>query len=1139
MHNFSCDEFDEYIQKKRRSSMKQKLMSSIGGCLLLAFLLLAFPIRGQAADPIIVTDDDNGVKVQYELSKRGDSADTYSAVISFADEDATPEKLHIKSKVKDANGTSYEIRDIKSVAYKDSLESVKIEEGITSMAEGVWGKGYADSDTVTISFPSTLEDVEDGFLNWDKHSDSVIVPTWLSKMKPENGVVYAGKVAVYVPSAAEETGAAKETAITFKDGCTKIAHKALFKNTDVEKVNIPASVKAIGGAAFSGCTELSQVNFAADAQIEDLGWRAFYDCTALTSIKIPDSVTRIGTETFSGCTNLATIDISKKSKLTQIEYGAFGYYPYKIDLKSLGEFSDINPSGPLTSVMGVKVEEIYLPRESIKNYGGGSAAGLFAGCTTLEKVTIGSSGDSKAQLPYEMFAGCTNLKTVNMDKNVNTIGTAAFAECTGLKSIDLTGVKEIMPYAFTKAGLSEVTIPSSVEKIGGIAFGGCISLETMTLESRWSGEDSVYRRMVNILGNFSYVKGEYSYNMHTSSEQVNNPIRSNEEFREKYPGQTAIKTLIIKNDGEGTALDNSSAFAAHLVSLENVTLPEGMKTIPSGAFKQCFSLKKVVLPSSIETIGNNAFDSDVNLDIDFTKLTNLTSIGSQAFSIINANGGNSVGGSYDKKYTDEITDNGGIKNIILPESVKTIGSGAFFGQRNVKKIVIPESVTSIQGQAFQMIPALEELEVYASLDKVSGSSFNEVFWSNTRNDSTITGKLKKVILGESYSATGKIGSALFYGLDFDEIDIQMNNIQNLGSSMFMKNTRLKSFTVPKTVKVINQAAFYETTALKDITIPKNVQTIDVEAFRKSGLEKIWILNKDLVIKEPTTEDVTEEESASKTKVYIYNPKETVEDFIAIPKNVTIYGYAGSTAEAYAQKNGNKFVVINPENKVIFDSVGGSKVEEQTIECGEFAKKPADPAKEGYTFKGWYTNKECTNAFDFDKDSIKEETTLYAKWEKNPSSKPETKPAIKKNAKVTRGKYIYKVTSVTKKQNGNVQVCGFAKGKKAATIVIPSTITINGKKFKVTSIAPKAFLKNKTVKKVVIGNNVKIVGTKAFYNAKKLYTITIGKNVTTIKSQAFGKLPKLKKVVVRSKKLKKLKKIKKKIFKPVKHKFTIK
>ena len=1132
--------------------MKQKLMSSIGGCLLLAFLLLAFPIRGQAADSITVTDDDNGVKVQYELSKRGDSAGTYSAAISFVDEDAQPEELHIKSKVTDANGTSYAIKNIESVAYKDSLRSVEIEKGITSMAGRAWGNGYAKSDIVTISFPSTLEDVEDGFLNWKDYPDSVSVPKWLSKMQPENGVVYAGKVAVYVPSVAEETGAAKETAITFKDGCTKIAHKALFKNTDVEKVNIPASVKAIGGAAFAGCTNLSQVNFAANAQIEDLDWRAFYDCTALTSIKIPDSVTRIGTETFSGCTSLATIDISKESKLTQIEYGAFGYYPCKgLDINSIWENKYVDNSyqskylwpsstSGIREHAGVPVKKIYIPAAV-------AATGLFAQSETLEEVTFGKAESiKKVELPFEMFAQCTNLKTVNFDGNVNKIGVAAFTGCKSLQSVNLDGVESLDTYAFAKTGLKEVTIPQSVSNVGASAFGSCTALETMTIESSLSNQDRRANKLLDILGNINYVKdtnGKYGiqYNdIHTTNIQQNTPVRSNADFRKLYPNQTSLRVLNIKMDSnEKNVLEGRSNFVAHLPGLEKVTLPEGIKEIPSSTFLQCFSLKDVAIPESVQTIGYQAFSCDISLDIDFTKLTNLTSIEWGAFSVINANGGNSVDGDYYTRYTDEITDNGGIKNIILPKSVKTIGSSAFFGQRNVKKIVIPKSVTSIQGQAFQMIPALEELEVYASLDMVSGSSFNEVFWSNTRNDSTITGKLKKVILGESYSATGKIGSALFYGLDFDEIDIQMNNIQNLGSSMFMKNKKLKSFTVPKTVKVINQAAFYETTALKEITIPKNVQTMDVEAFRKSGLEKIWILNKDLVIKEPTTEDVTEEESAAKTKVYIYDPKETVKDFIAIPKDVTIYGYAGSTAEAYAKQNGNKFVAINPENKVIFDSVGGSKVEEQTIECGEFAKKPADPAKEGYTFKGWYTNKECTNAFDFDKDSIKEETTLYAKWEKNPSSKPETKPAIKKNAKVTRGKYIYKVTSVTKNQTGTVQVCGFAKGKKAATIAIPSTITINGKKFKVTSIAPKAFLKNKTVKKVVIGNNVKVVGTKAFYNAKKLHTITIGKNVTTIKSQAFGKLPKLKKVVVRSKKLKKLKKIKKKIFKPVKHKFTIK
>lgn len=527
-------------------------MSSIGGCLLLAFLLLVFPIRGQAADSITVTDDDNGVKVQYELSKRGDSAGTYSAAISFVDEDATPEELHIKSKVTDANGNSYEIRDIKSVAYKDSLQSVKIEEGITSMAGGAWENGYANSDIVTISFPSTLEDVEDGFLNWKDYPNSVSVPKWLSKMQPENGVVYAGKVAVYVPSVAEETGAAKETAITFKDGCTKIAHKALLSNTDVEKVNIPASVKAIGGAAFAGCTNLSQVNFAANAQIEDLDWRAFYDCTALTSIRIPDSVTRIGNDTFSGCTSLATIDISKKSNLTQIEYGAFGYYPCKgLDINSIWENKYVdnsyqskylwpNSTSGIREHAGVPVKKIYIPAAVVRVNPERSATGLFAQSTTLEEVTFGNSEGIKVELPFEMFAQCTNLKTVNFDGNVNNIGVAAFIGCESLQSVNLDGVESLDTYAFAKSGLKEVTIPQSVSNVGAIAFGGCTALETMTIESSLSGQSQYARQLLDILGNIDYVKND---NLHTTNVQQNTPVRSNADFRKLYPNQTALERV--------------------------------------------------------------------------------------------------------------------------------------------------------------------------------------------------------------------------------------------------------------------------------------------------------------------------------------------------------------------------------------------------------------------------------------------------------------------------------------------------------------------------------------------------------------------------------------------------------------------
>ena len=44
-------------------------------------------------------------------------------------------------------------------------------------------------------------------------------------------------------------------------------------------------------------------------------------------------------------------------------------------------------------------------------------------------------------------------------------------------------------------------------------------------------------------------------------------------------------------------------------------------------------------------------------------------------------------------------------------------------------------------------------------------------------------------------------------------------------------------------------------------------------------------------------------------------------------------------------------------------------------------KPADPVDDGYTFHGWYTDKDCTTAFDFN-TPITADMTLYAKWTKN-------------------------------------------------------------------------------------------------------------------------------------------------------------
>ncbi len=65
--------------------------------------------------------------------------------------------------------------------------------------------------------------------------------------------------------------------------------------------------------------------------------------------------------------------------------------------------------------------------------------------------------------------------------------------------------------------------------------------------------------------------------------------------------------------------------------------------------------------------------------------------------------------------------------------------------------------------------------------------------------------------------------------------------------------------------------------------------------------------------------------------------------------------------------------------VTFDSNGGSAVKAQTVKNGAKAAKPSDPAKEGYEFAGWYSDKSLTKAFNFH-STVKSNLTLYAKWE---------------------------------------------------------------------------------------------------------------------------------------------------------------
>lgn len=145
------------------------------------------------------------------------------------------------------------------------------------------------------------------------------------------------------------------------------------------------------------------------------------------------------------------------------------------------------------------------------------------------------------------------------------------------------------------------------------------------------------------------------------------------------------------------------------------------------------------------------------------------------------------------------------------------------------------------------------------------------------------------------------------------------------------------------------------------------------------------------------------------------------------------------------------------------------------------------------------------------------------------SKPKTpkkvpaKGSVHKDAK---GVLVYKVTKSDAK-NGTVTVSKLLN-KKVSKVTIPATVTIDGYTFKVTAISDKVFKKAASLKRVVIGANVKTIGKNSFSQCKKLAAITFkGTNAPKIGKNAFQSVKSKVKVTV-PKKMKKtqLKKLQK-------------
>ena len=335
--------------------------------------------------------------------------------------------------------------------------------------------------------------------------------------------------------------------------------------------------------------------------------------------------------------------------------------------------------------------------------------GAFYNCSGLTSITIPNSVTS---IGYYVFYDCKGLTSIVIPNSVTSIGEYAFADCSGLTSIEIpNSVTSIGNSAFIFcSGLTSIEIPNSVTSIGNYAFSSCSGLTSITIPNS-----------VTSIG-YDAFKGTAWYN-----NQPEGVVYAGNVLY-KYKGTMLSNTSVVVKDG--TLSITGGAFSS-CRELTSITIPNSVTSIGEEAFDWCSGLTSIKIPNSVTSIGLGAF-------VDCSGLTSIeipnsvTSIGDGAFS--GCSGLTSIvvevgNPKYDSRKncnaiieTESNTLIAGCMNTVIPNSVTSIGLGAFADCSGLTSIEIPNSVTSIGNYAFYSCKNLTDVFCLAT-DVPSTSSY--------------------------------------------------------------------------------------------------------------------------------------------------------------------------------------------------------------------------------------------------------------------------------------------------------------------------------------------------------------------------------------------------------------------------------
>ena len=434
--------------------------------------------------------------------------------------------------------------------------------------------------------------------------------------------------------------------------------------------------------------------------------------TELEKIELPASLTVIGSEFLKDAANLKTVTVPANSSLKNIKEGAFANTPYYASLT--GEYGML---GNVVLKYQGKNASTTVPSNT-KAIAGKS----MASCKTLKSVTIPKSVENIGDYA---FRSDTALEKVVLNEGLKTIGGAAFMGCDSLHEITIPkSVTLIQPYAI---GYSHYNYVDSDEK-DPYAIGQKYDDPNHIVINCWyNSQGYVYAKSDGFpyklldkkdLGNSEIAWADFAQTPTTGNTKVTatvyfagNKLKSGTDYTYKveYLSNRRIKVTITgKGSYSGTVSD--TIYDEYYHETKPVPLAKG-KTFTSGTSKYQVTGNRVV--TYIGTTNKNTTKITIGNTVTYKKVTyKITSVYTKSLRKNTKVSQISIGNNVTAIGTSAFEGCTALKSVTIGTGVTSIGKDAFKSCKKISAITIRSTkLKAVGSNAFRGIYAKAKIRV--------------------------------------------------------------------------------------------------------------------------------------------------------------------------------------------------------------------------------------------------------------------------------------------------------------------------------------------------------------------------------------------------------------------------------------------